>query len=256
MNLEEYFQNYDERLLAKKIVDAAKGAVKSFCCSSTNFLDPAEQDVAQVVLKELTDVSYRWFDGLPDAERRGLVFAPEEWLLDEWDETALLRLQWNQKYSRPITHRDVLGSLMSMGIEREIIGDIKVSDGAAYVVVMKPMVDFLMLNMERIGGATIKAERCETMDEVEDRFKEIHGTVPSCRLDAVVAEAFSISRSQAQELVRGGKVRVNHRPVENVSFELKEKDLISMKGYGRARLWELNGKTRKDRQSLLIRKYI
>lgn len=256
LNIEESLQNYDERLFVKKLVDTAGKALKSFQCCSTNFLDPAEQDLAHRVLRELPEVSYKWAGGFQDAERRVLVFAPEEWLLEGWNEVALLKLSWNPKYAKTISHRDVLGSLMGLGIEREITGDIKVAEDLAYIAVLKTMADFIEMNLEKVGNATVKLELCSEHEDIEDRYKEVRGTVASCRLDAVVAESFNLSRNEAQEIIRSGKVRLNHKTVENISSEVNLMDLMSVKGYGRARLAEINGKTKKDRQSVLIKKYL
>jgi len=256
LNIEESLSNYDERLFVKKLVDTAGKASKSFQCCSTNFLDPAEQDLAHQVLRELPELSYKWEGGFQDAERRVLVFAPEEWLLEEWAEIILLKLSWNPKYSKTISHRDVLGSLMGLGIEREITGDIKVGENLAYLAVMKSMADFISMNLEKVGNATVKLELCDEMEIIEDRYKEIRGTVASCRLDAVVAEAFNLSRNESQEIIRSGKVRLNHKTVDSISAEVSVMDLMSVKGYGRARLAEINGKTKKDRQSVLILKYL
>lgn len=256
LNIEESFQNYDERLFAKKLVDTVGKAIKGFQCCSTNFLDPAEQEIAFRIIKEFPEVYHKWAGGFEEAERRVLVFAPEEWLFEEWDEVVLLKLSWNSKYSRTLSHRDVLGSLMGLGIEREVVGDIKVGSETAYITVLRSMSDFILMNLEKIGSAPIKSEICDKLEEVEDRYKEIRGTVASCRLDAVIAEAFNLSRNEAQEIIRAGKVRLNHKSVESISSEVAVQDLMSVKGYGRARLCEINGKTKKDRQSVMIKKYL
>lgn len=256
-SLDESLQNYDERLLGKRLMDTARGAIKGFRCSFTNFLDPAEQDIAELIMENMGELSFRWEGGFPDPERRVLRMAPEEWLLeDEENCLVLLKFSWNSKYSAPISHRDVLGSLMGLGIEREIIGDIKVADCAAYVAVMKIMADFVLLNLNRIGRTPVDAELCHSIEVFQEKYKEVRGTMASRRLDAFLAEAFHLSRGDAQELIRGKKVRLNYRTTENVSAEIDEKDLISVKGYGRARLWELSGKTKKDREGILIRRYL
>jgi RNA-binding protein YlmH len=156
-----------------------------------------------------------------------------------------------------LTHRDILGSFMAQRIKREVVGDIIVSEGESQTFVTEVAARILLSSVSRIGrvGVKITDERGFELDAVQE-FREISGTVASLRLDCVLSLAANLSREKAAALIRADKVEVNHFPAASVSAELKEGDVLSVRGSGRYILSGIDGLTKKGRIHIDLRKYI
>jgi len=157
-----------------------------------------------------------------------------------------------------LSHRDFLGSLMGLGVERKTVGDILVYEDRAYVFILKDMEDYILENVDKIGrhGVKIRSIMPDELTLPEKKTEEISGTVSAPRLDAVVALCTRLSRGKASELIETDKVSVNWEVKNNVSLSLKDGDLISIRGYGRFKLDKINGLSRKGRIHITILKYI
>ena len=161
------------------------------------------------------------------------------------------------KFSEALTHRDYLGALIHLGIERSRLGDIVIKGQDAYVFCHAQMEEFLMQNITRIRHTTVKVSAVENPDDLpKPQFQEIHGTVSSVRLDAMIALAFSSSRSSMLGLIEGGKVFVNGKMVVSNGHPLKPEDIVSVRGYGKFRYDGMAGTTKKGRCSVTVQKYI
>ncbi len=161
------------------------------------------------------------------------------------------------KFSETLTHRDYLGALIHLGIERSRLGDIVIKGQDAYVFCHAQMEEFLMQNITRIRHTTVKVSAVENPDDLpKPQFQEIHGTVSSVRLDAMIALAFSSSRSSMLGLIEGGKVFVNGKMVVSNGHPLKPEDIVSVRGYGKFRYDGMAGTTKKGRCSVTVQKYI
>ena len=163
----------------------------------------------------------------------------------------------NKKYSEALSHRDYLGSILNLGIERGMIGDILITDSEAIVFVKMQMQEFLTENITRIRHTSVLA----TIDELTDfhyspRYEEIKGTVASVRLDSLLSVAFSSSRSKLSGLIEGGKVFVNGRLITSNAYQVKEHDIISVRGMGKFEFIETLAFTKKKRIYVLIHKYV
>ena len=155
-------------------------------------------------------------------------------------------------------HRNVLGTLMSKGIKRELIGDIIVNDDGGYILCKKEISDYLMFNVDKISNASIKLDLCDfsELDGFERAFEYINETVASLRLDSVCSKGFNIKRDDAKSFILGNKVYVNYELENNTSKKINENDIISIRGYGKIVFDSVLGKTKKDRYKIVIRKYI
>lgn len=240
-------------IFIKKMQDIFRLSEKYHTPRFSKFLDGAEQ--AQ--LKKEGIFGGVLFGGYENAERCMLGVFPE-WQEPDEELFPLHVLRVRKRYEKPLSHRDYLGTVLSLGIERNKIGDILVSEDGAYMFVSEDIADFICDNVCKVAGCGVDISICPK-DEVklpERRFELIETVAGSLRLDAVLAAMLKISRSDAKAQIASGRVSVNHIEITNGDFILKENDLLSVRGFGRAELSELGGRTRSDRIHVTLKKYI
>ena len=237
----------DEKLLTASAQDKARQCERNSILTHTGFLSLAEQAMLE---KEFPGGLF--WGGCEDAERRLLVFLPE-WLADvpisgEDCPLAVLRVTLS-KGSPKLTHRDYLGSLLALGIERSVIGDIVVHEDGADIFVLRDMAEFLRQNYVQAGRAMLQTEvlDVDALRPAVWQVVEKRDTVASLRLDCVLASMFSLSRGHAQEAVRQGLVAVNGRLAAKPDSLLEEGDKVSLRGKGKFRFTGAVGSTKKDR---------
>ena len=154
-------------------------------------------------------------------------------------------------------HRDFLGALINLGIERDYIGDIIVKDNEAFVFCINKMTNFITENLDRVKHTSVKCViYTGEMDNISSDIKEIELNVASLRLDVVIGEVYKLSRSQSQTKIREGKAFVNGRLMENNSYQLKPADAITLRGYGRFIFSDTMGVSKKGRPYIKILLYI
>ena len=162
-----------------------------------------------------------------------------------------------KKFADALTHRDFLGALMNLGIERDILGDIIVRDNVGYVFCEDKMAEYLREHLDKVKHTSIS---CEIVSECPARavpdFANEELVVSSIRCDAVVSKAYKLSRSQSIELFRTKKVFVNGRQYENNSGILKDKDIVSVRGFGKFIFSGTPVETKKGRIRITIKKYV
>ncbi len=244
----------DNDLLMKRMRELALRAQVRPGAQFTHFLDPAQLGIAIRAARE-RNVLLRVWGGYPEAERAMAAFfalpedEPEQFPL------ATLRLGWNKKFGSP-GHRDLLGAVMSLGFDRERIGDIVLCEECAYLFAEPDTAGYISSNLESAGRVSLRPVLAEGTPELPPpKGRTVRDTVPSLRLDALLAAGFDLSRSQACELIARQVVMVNHELCESVSATLKEGDLISARGFGRFRLQQVGGLTRKGRLGVTIFRY-
>lgn len=163
-----------------------------------------------------------------------------------------LRVDWNARYGS-IGHRDILGALMGLGIERETLGDIAMLKEGALLFVHEDMADYVAANLESCGRAKVRISPCgEEVAPPEPEGTLLYRTVPSQRLDAVLAAAYDLSRQKAQEMIRAELVKVDHAVETRADARLEAGSLVSARGLGRFRVQEVTGLTRKGRVGLRL----
>lgn len=163
-----------------------------------------------------------------------------------------LRVDWNARYGS-IGHRDILGALMGLGIERETLGDIAMLKEGALLFVHEDMADYVAANLESCGRVKVRVSPCgEEVAPPEPEGTLLYRTVPSQRLDAVLAAAYDLSRQKAQEMIRAELVKVDHAVETRADARLEAGSLVSARGLGRFRVQEVAGLTRKGRVGLRL----
>ncbi|MBR1695579.1 MAG: RNA-binding protein, partial [Selenomonas sp.] len=164
---------------------------------------------------------------------------------------------WNGQFAR-LSHRDVLGALMGQGIERDTIGDLLVTNDSVKIICEEKMAEFLLTNLDKIGAVGVACERSDlsTIAPKEERCKEIRATVASLRVDSTAAAGFGSSRSKAAADIAADKLKINWQPAKSASQNVKEGDILSMRGRGRLEVAEVRGTTKKGRTVVVLKRYL
>ncbi len=186
------------------------------------------------------------FDGgWPDAERVQVCFHPP-WAEAEF--TAVwVEIRWAAKFAH-VEHRDLLGSLMALGMDRAFFGDLIAKEDRAYLLALPEVAVRLPVEWDKAGNVPIKVTLLDEPPLIEPPKGDIlRDTVASLRLDCILSSGMKTSRSRAAEIIRTGAVAVDHMPEELTDRLLETGQLLSVRGFGRIRLIEVGGRTRKDR---------
>lgn len=246
--------NADEQEFVDKILDLIDRLEKQYVIQLTDFLNPRQQEIAKSVLGQ-AGVTYFSSKDTYDLEYARFLLAPDYYTFDVRDfEMVLVDISYQAKFSQ-LSHSQILGSLVKgLGIKRQVIGDILVSRGRAQVVLVRTLVDYLLTNTEKMArtGVRLKQLGFEQLLVTEEETVSRLLLLSSLRLDKVVAGVTKLSRSQAQDLIAKGRVKVNYREITKPELLLELGDLVSCRGYGRFRLAEYLGQTKTDKHKLMV----
>ena len=251
-----YYKGTEGEEMAVKLVDFAEQALKNQKYKLSGFLTPFEQSMAETIAKTLGGLNVEFDGGFDGAERRRVAFCHEDFAGTPAFEIAVIKAQWNGEFAR-LSHRDVLGSVLSLGVDREVVGDIIATKEFAKILVDKKIAEYFVTNLKRIGDASVEV----TLDELseiapkEERVKEIKATVASLRADSIAAAGFGMSRSKAATEIAADKVKLNWQSVKNAAQSIKEGDVLSMHGRGRLEVAEVRGQTKKGRIGVLLKRF-
>ncbi len=240
------------------IWDKISSGMRKNVPAHTSFLSPRELDMARFLFGQPEGLHA--FGGYDGAERKMLIFLPEYLddtaLFDEDSPCVCLRAVFYQGDSP--SHRDFLGALMGSGIAREAVGDICVDKGSCDFFVTAPMASYLLQNFTSAGRTKLHLEQIplHLANIPEPEVKEIRDTLASLRLDSVIASGFRIGRSLAAQYVGAGKAAIDGLPCEKPDKAISEGAKISVRGLGKIRLASVNGRTKKDRISVVIHRYV
>ncbi len=226
------------------------------CCS--RFLEPSRLDVARAAANRAGS-SVAFWGGYAGAERVIAAFYDADAPQARDYPIAALRVEWNAKFAHP-GHRDLLGAVMGLGIERETLGDIAMGEfrgeECAYLFALSDMADYIAASLEGAGRAAVKASVANEAPALSPpEGTALRLTVQQERLDAVLAAACRLSRSEAQRLIAAGLVKLNHAVNTHADAKLGAGDLISARGHGRVRVDAFGGETRRGRRVVAVFKY-
>ena len=237
--------------------------------SISSFLSPREALIASRYLKR-HGLPYRLFGGYEDAERVRVYFlpsymdgdAPLSELLQVFGyESHIVTLRVTGSGYASLSHRDFLGSLLGLGLERSVIGDILVSDTAPIKAVIfcdATIAPFLLSEWKKVGNDTVRISEIEptALELPARRFADVYDTIATPRLDSVVASLCRLSRDRAKTAVEGGLVELNFEIEERPDRTVEEGAILSVRGYGRFRILSVSEQTKKGRCRLMAQKYL
>lgn len=258
-NIESYLKGLreDDRNIARRILDLRFGALNNFIIKDSDFLYPSEINIAKSVLNYFSDTSYLITGISKNAERKAILVSPFE--IDEiespYDYFTVLR---GEIKSGSINHRDILGSLMAIGINRNKIGDIYMDEKYVYIIIKQEIKKYIVQNFTSIKNITISFESVDlkVIEECSLKFEKARIITSSMRVDNVVSNIGSMSRSKALDFIKVGNVKLNWRKETNKNRLLDKDDILSLRGKGKYRIAGIVGYSKKGNIVLEIYKYV
>ena len=248
----------NDELLKRRIADLAQQADTQHIYTNTRFLSPLEQSVFLSVKNELP-VRSRLYGGIDSAIRKIAIFGSMEDLGYPFeDPIQILHIRPKaEKFAEELSHRDYLGSLMALGIERELTGDIVVRGKEAWVFCLESIADFLCEQLVQVRHTNVICERTSgDVPELAPKFEPMQLNIASERMDLVVAGASGTSRDAAKKLLNDEKVFVNGRVVTSAGHKINEGDELVIRGFGKYIYDGVSSTSRKGRCNIALRKYI
>lgn len=266
--------NKEELMLRKHLVDLSNRAFHRNIVTFSDFLNLNELHILHTTPKEMLRTRYIAFGGYDLSERQMIAFLPDALYYTSSDEScsspkealpfgfeypmqAVVINPLNPKFAEELSHRDYLGSVMNLGVERSKFGDIIVMDTEAVIFLCQEIADYVIGSLTRIRHTSVQCQRREIQDiSYTPSFTELKGTVPSVRLDTVMSVAFPMSRSKLTAYITAGKVFVNGKMITSNGYRLEDGNLISVRGLGRISYEGILSETKKGRYYISVRKYI
>ncbi len=242
--------NKETRQFQKRLQELADKSYHQGIYTYTGFLSMPEQDMLHRMERELSYAGVALSGGNGQAERQMARFGnPEALGYDEDFPVTLLKIEpVMQKFADGLDHRDFLGALMNLGIERSTLGDIFIKDNCGYLFCLNAISDFIIEELHRIKHTNVKCSRAAFTEipEKQEMVRQVL-TVASERADVVLSALYHLSRTQSLELFRGEKVYINGRLCENSSCYLKKTDVVTVRGKGKFIYDGIDRETRKGK---------
>lgn len=248
----------EELLLQKRMIELSVTAYQRGIVTFSDFLNLNELNILHTIPKGELYSKYATFGGIDFAERQMVAFLPDALCYSPEYPISVLKISpLQKKFSEPLSHRDYLGAILNLGIDRAKTGDILVEEDHAFLFVHKSLEHFLTEELRKIRHTSVIATvtDCNTF-QYEPKLKTIQGTVSSLRLDSLLTLAFSSSRSKLVAYIEGGRVFVNGKLVTSNGYQIKEQDLVSVRGLGRFRYIETTSQTKKGRYYVTLALYV
>ena len=257
----------EEQVLIARLQDLAKRAYRQNIYTYTGFLTPAELAVVYEKQADFSFVGMTCFGGTPECERQMVQFGSEELFgyAGVFPISIILVEPLLDKFAEDLSHRDFLGALMNLGIERSVLGDILVKDGKrAYIFCQENIAAYIMEQLTKVEEGMYVAsipffptdKRTYEIEDLKPVLEDIHVIVSAPRFDAIVAAVTKCSRNETLDIFRAKKVTRNGRIEERNSLVLKDGDSFSVRGYGKFRYCGAGSETRKGRVNIYLKKYI
>lgn len=253
MSIYQHFRP-EERNFIDQVLNWKEYVEQTYSPKLTDFLDPREQQIVKMIIGGQADMKWAFFGGSDYSERKRAFLFPEYHQLEEDDfKITLFEIHYPQKFIS-LMHPQVLGSLMSLGLKREKFGDVVLVGDRVQFFCAEEVGSYVRLELQSVGRAKVELIQQPLAEGLiqEETWTEQNDTVSSLRLDTVVASIFKLSRQKSQALIEAGLVKVNWTRIENTSFECGEGDTISVRGYGRGKIFSIEGKTKKDKWRIFI----
>ncbi len=252
-----YYKASDDGELAARLLDLAESAQRNHKYKVSEFLDPYGYSIAETIAAHYDSLELQPNGGYRGAERVKAMFINKEFRGTPDLHAEAFSVSWDERYYQ-LTHRDVLGSLMGLGIKREILGDIIMCGHGCQIIIDSSLSEFILQNFKVIGAAAVTIAPLPLSDIAarEEKTKEIKTTVSALRLDVVAAAGFGTSRTTMSEEIGIGKIKVNWQDAKNSAKAIKVGDIISMRGRGRVEVCEVLGQTKKGRVSILLKRFM
>jgi RNA-binding protein YlmH len=225
----------------------------------TDFLDPRQAYILTTLVRRHGHVELRLDGGYPDAERKRALVAPDyRWLDDEDIGIKVLSVvPVDNKYTE-LDHGDYMGAILGLGLKRDKIGDIHVLERGCHCLVADDIAEFIRLHLSKVHRVPVLTAvlPLAELQTAPAALQELSVTVASPRLDGIAGDVFRLSRSKVLEPIKAGKVKVNWKVEEDPAKPLKAGDVVSMAGFGRFKVLEMDGVTKSGRTRVKVAKFV
>lgn len=248
----------DDMMIKRHLADLSKRAYSGGYYVFSDFLSPAEQALLAECRREGLVGAYSLWGGYEGAERKMAVFGSESEFgyLPEYPAVWLLITPVAKKFAETLGHRDYLGALMGLGITRDLLGDILLTDGDAYLFAAESICLFLAEQLGEVKHTKVTCSAVDTPPALATVLPdEAVFVVAGERLDAFVAGVYRLSRSESAALIEKGLVTVDGKVIEKVSYAPRDGAMIAVRGYGRFLYVGVSGDTRKGKIRITARVY-
>lgn len=246
----------EEQQLQKRLAELAEQSYQNNAYYFTDFLSATD---AALVYLAAEDMDFTLWGGAEGCERVMIRFGnPEDFGYEIPFPIRLIKIEpLIKKFSDELTHRDFLGALMNLGIERDTIGDIVVKERTGYVFVVERIGDYIQENLGQIKHTHVKCQVLEEMpEEVKPQLEPVELIVSSIRMDSIISKLYRLSRNQSLDLFRKKLVLVNGRVFENNSGSPKDGDVVAVRGHGKFVFRGVQHDTKKGKQVILVERYV
>jgi RNA-binding protein YlmH len=253
----DFIKDDETKNSVRKIADKSLYVNKNFVSAATEFTNPYVAELSLPIIKNY-DIKFELFPSFEHSERKVFILYPDYIESIDEDEFITGLRVYNRSKFKTLNHKDYLGALMSLGIDRNKTGDIYVYEDYADIVLHNDISDYIMYNLDKIGHNKIEAEKIK-VDDVNFKEQEhvvLNITSSSMRIDNIVKHITGKSRETSSDMVRAGNVKVNWQIEERVAAEIKEKDMISISKYGRFKISGLPGLTKNGKYKIEIKHYV
>lgn len=241
--------------LKNRLLELAEKSYSRGIYTYTPFLGLPEQQILHAVAKEVAYAGYGMEGGSPVCDRKIIRFGSPENMgyEEEYPIACLEMLPAAPKFADALTHRDFLGAVMNLGIERSTVGDIFVQEKGGILFCQQGIAPYLAENLSKVKHTVIKCRICENKTALRSTEPaEVSVAVSSLRIDGIVAKLYNISRSRSLELFRTGRIFVGGIMTENNSYQLKKDDVVTVRGYGKFIYYGQTGETRKGKERITV----
>ena len=258
------YKEKDDKILLAQILDKVEMVEKKNKIEYTDFLDLAQIELVQKFINKIKLQNYMIYGGFEQAERKMFVIYPDKFNSVVVEKNLsnivqIIRIELPDDLKGKYTHRDYLGAVIKLGIERKKIGDIIVDQNGADIIVDKDIVKFLLDNLgslTRFSKSTISVQNIEDLRTVEIKKEELEIIVSSMRLDNVISDLARCSRNKALDIINTERVFINFECETKKTKQVKTGDMITIRGKGRFFVKEIIGQTRSGRTVIKIEKFV
>jgi RNA-binding protein YlmH len=258
-DLIHYMEHLDSesRIIAKRMIDLIENAIGDNQVKASDFLSQQELLIAQSILNYFKYTSYYITGISKNALRQAIIIFPFE-----MDASPIIPDFFSVIHfdvtGETLNHRDVLGSIMSLGINRSKIGDIFVYENEVFVILKREILLYITSNLEKIGNRSVKVREIDIMQSqtLDYQYKKIKVIVSSLRVDSITAALAHISRGKSIHMIESGDLKLNGKQSYEKNTLLKEGDIFSIRKIGKFKLVEVSGVTKKNNSIVEILQFI
>lgn len=258
------YKKQDDKILVAKVLDKIEFCTKRNKIEYTDFLDMYQVALVKSLMKKIEFTNSILYGGFENAERKVLIVYPDEYNQNMVEKNyskimKVVRVTLPKENIGNYTHRNYLGGIVKLGMEREKVGDIIVVDDGADIIVKEESSQILkqeLTTLTRFQNSDFKIVEIEELKQQEIKVEEIKIIVPSLRLDNFVSDLAKTSRSKAVEIIDSERVFINGQNETKASKQIKLNDVITIRGKGRFVVKGFSGTTRSGRSVITIEKYV